>query len=246
MADGYCHDKKQMSITLAEKDADHLRKLGEYLNLENHSFYTYSLNSRNYVRLTISSSKTLIGPVLSKFDWNLRKTYNPPNEKVFREFGIEKSLVWFIGYIDGDGCIQNQTGRPDVKISIQMHISWSNVIKYMHEIVDSRFCFKTAAPRAVLKSVFRYDICDTRLVKGIKVFAESNGLPTMLRKWDKIDLTSVHRHDKANQLQVRIFDLRSDGLTIKEVSEKLGIPVNTVGYYLYHKKTKPLSVVTKS
>ena len=125
LADGYIANKKRLSITISEKDAEHLQKFCDYVNVQHIEHLTN--NTRHYVRMSAQDS-IYVPKIAEKFDISNAKTYNPPRLELLKRFTREQILSLAIGFIDGDGSIKHQYKRKDCSLTIKNHSSWLDIL----------------------------------------------------------------------------------------------------------------------
>lgn len=168
MADGHFNTNLyNVSISLHNKDKDHLVKLQNYLHVENITDYS----KINQVGINFGN-KLIISNLIDRFAIKNDKTKNPPNLSTI----IGKNLIAFnIGFIDGDGCISNQSNRSDIRITIRCHKSWIDNLQYMFKrgyIANDNSCVLCIGKKSEIKEY--------------KQFILNNNIPFLSRKWDKI------------------------------------------------------------
>lgn len=246
MADGCSNKPSHIRLQLANKDKSHLIKYGQFIgdvNIKcttqklqkypNKIYRSCYLDIYNYVFVTLFKEK---------FDWKNKKTYNPPNN-IILNVDDKLFLSFLIGYIDGDGCIQYQTGRTDPKISLHVHSSWLDFVTYINNRLNIIYTYTHIKPPHILNNGFvRYDIGCMRTIRELKKFAIDNDLPILERKWNKIDLNRLHKFEKRDLLIQQIKELRSQGYKLTEVAQKLNINYDTMCSHIYHKNIKSKTV----
>jgi predicted transcriptional regulator len=147
-----------------------------------------------------SSDSVNVPKIIEKFDFKQKKTYNPPSPEKYEKFTLDQITSFFIGFIDGDGTISSESrklkngerGKVTPRISIENYYTWEPFMDFLKLKIYSRF-------NQVPKSCYirtRYGKSDMvvcrinhiHVVKALKLFALSNKLPVLQRKWDKIIL----------------------------------------------------------
>jgi len=119
-ADGYISENLRLKITLAIKDYDHLIKFCKFINVDKSKIRITSKHCSICIMDT-----NVVKTIITVFDFKDKKTYNPPDLNVLFTNKTKEQIYSFIaGYIDGDGCIRNQTKRPDFLLQIKVHNSW--------------------------------------------------------------------------------------------------------------------------
>lgn len=179
LADGHFFNNR-ISITLSKKDKIHLEKLQKFLKIK-----TLIIKDGIYPTVKIAGMDTnIVKNICDKYKIDKNKTINPPN--IF-EINGEKLKALCLGIIDGDGSISNFSNRKTAFIRIKMHSNWLNVLNYL-------FPNKT---RITPQGYAETTISDWSSVKNWKIFALSNNIPILERKWDKIDLSHLNKMEKS-------------------------------------------------
>jgi hypothetical protein len=187
MADGSIDTKqKRLRISLSITDIEHLKKFINFIDskininiIETKSSYS----TKSIIAKIEISDYTNIDLISKKYDMHNNKTYNPPNIQYLND--ENKFLSFFIGFIDGDGCIglQSKSKKPHF-IRIHNEKSWLSVFKYFN------FYFK----RIGLSSTFKINtkgfaefyLGQQKQLQYLKIKALELNLPYLHRKWDKI------------------------------------------------------------
>lgn len=186
MADG-TFTGTRLTVSISEKDRIHLDKLANYLQTTI-ALYSHQGNSKlrikpyNLVRISISDSSR-IPRLREKYDIKFNKTYNPPSIDCLKKtFDTkEKFISFFLGFIDGDGCI-SLNKRGYYYIIIDNHLSWYDVHKFMIDGLQSYGFYKGKTKPVITKK--RYSrIQITGIFNSLREFAKSLDLPLMERKW---------------------------------------------------------------
>jgi hypothetical protein len=131
--------------------------------------------------------------------YRLRNNFKISNNKTIFPCDISKIIddtlliCFLIGFIDGDGCIAQQTKRNDCSIKIKLHKSWAENL----QIMSNRVCgVVKIKPATVHINCYGYaTLCfsNSILVKYLKSQYIEMRLPVLTRKWDKIDLDLPNR-----------------------------------------------------
>lgn len=171
IADGHLSKKGELIITLSSVDKNHLLKLSNLLNtnLRDHDqFTTLRIQDKRFGERWL---KTL---VIDK-----PKTYFPPDLSIF--LTEERLLPFFIGLVDGDGCIWNSKGS--INLRVELHGEWidtlgllSSKLKEFYDI-DSRInVSKRGFAQLNINAKKNFQILKTA----------ANELDALERKWEKI------------------------------------------------------------
>ncbi len=189
MADGTIDLKRgRLKISVDKKDAEHLFKFKSYIECENLvKNYSQSKNAFGIGDLSEISlyNKNVIEKISEKFNLKPKKTYNPPDCKIFEQFEINQILSLIIGYIDGDGCIyKNKNGNIDIKIV--SHESWIFVFEFWQKCIEKKFKTKIPFSKINKSKISQKKFSKKQIIFELKKFVEENNLPVLERKWNKI------------------------------------------------------------
>ena len=223
LADGSIKSNNRLVVSLSNKDAEHLEKLGCYIS-------TNIKYSKQVVSLS-AMSVAAIPRLCEKFDIKQDKTYNPPDINLIKKIEHDKILALIIGFIDGDGSIKNQWKRKDFSIAIKNHSSWLYILNYFSDIITNKKLAKINS-----KGYASLHITRCSDIIKLKNFAIEKKLPILERKWDIVDINYVNRTIIAEKNKQKIKDLLAQGKTIKEISVTLGLLYDTV--YMIIKRNK--------
>lgn len=196
MADGHISKK---SIICNSKDKEYLMKLSNLLNTKIHcrkyvnpytgkisEIYNFSADNKNL----ISKWRGILNIE------NSAKTYFPPNLNIFNDLFI----YFFIGFVDGDGCIWDDK-YPSLKI--ELHKSWISNLKWMETKLHTLGFISTATKiskkdTAVLTIYNRDDI--------INISSYCKDVDYMERKWDFI----INYKKKREYYKNSVLDLETN------------------------------------
>lgn len=185
-ADGSINSNKRLKVTLAAKDEEHLLKLCIFLKTAN--YCKYNRGKFEYCETKVQHTSE-IDKFTNKFNLKPRKTYNPPNLKFLSGNNF---LSFLCGFIDGDGCIQKQTGRSDSILTIKGHRSWFDVYSFFEkQLYKEMGIDRYYEKHTVLinnAGYVRITFADRRVLKFLKEKSIALNLPILDRKWSKIDL----------------------------------------------------------
>lgn len=172
----------QLTLLLAERDAEHLQKFADYIQLgrpiKRREFKTNKVDKFVGYEVTIGDSDRL--PKLCKaFDIVSNKTVNAPNFSLY-EISTEQWISLFIGLLDGDGYITNKNQK--IHARIKCHLSWGDSYQFVSSKITSWANVKPI-------SVYYQGTCcmltiGKRVLLPLHNFALKNHLPILSRKWD--------------------------------------------------------------
>lgn len=199
LADGHFSKKGELSCSLSIIDKEHLIKLSNYLELTNNITYLKSRKNKLNTKIINSGEQILfkvgnyfyVNKIKEKFNITNTKTYDPPELKFLNSTQL---LSLFIGFIDGDGYINN---RPGIKISL--HKNWVNILLLFHNALEQKLQKNIALP-FVKGNTTIWNLGNFSTIKFLKIFALCNQLPLLERKWGKINLNQIKRNKKFNFL----------------------------------------------
>ena len=198
LADG-SFTKNRLKLTLAIKDEDHLKKLANKLNIKTSSYFV-KLNSKKFKYCSLSCMDTLNIPVvIDKFDIKNQKTYNSPSS--LGNFSDDLIMSIFIGLIDGDGSITNQSGRDDCSLRFHTHESWLSYYQQIAIFLKKKTGLKIKMPYIGKDGYMVWTIADHKVLFYLKKFVISNNIKILNRKWDKIDLDRKYKTDESDKLK---------------------------------------------
>lgn len=224
LADGSISKKGELSIATSIKDVEHLKKLQKFLNIET---ITYSTTTNGYKYAIIRGMDTkIIRKFCKKFNTGPNKTYFPTNVDWIKNDNYMLSLI--AGFIDGDGCIDNQASRNDFKLRIKCHYSWLSVLKKFISFIYKNERFKYAEPKIINSGYAHLSITNTVVLKNLKRKILLLKIPIMERKWNIINLEYVGRNEKSNILKNEVLEMLKNGKKNKEICQKLNIKPSTV------------------
>lgn len=209
LADGNFSKQNRLTVTLSIVDCDHVKSLCEFLGsgtVREHG---------DYCTLSIMDVST-IAKLKEMYGIESNKTYHPPTLRYL--LTEHQKFCLMMGFIDGDGSIQYQTGRTDVKLSIKVHESWAEFLSWLFG--------KTAR---INNAGYAYiGIADNTILREFKNRALSIELPILKRKWDRVDSGRISRYITSREWFEKAKILKQQGLSINSISQALGIKYITV------------------
>lgn len=223
---------ERFGVQLSEVDGLHLEKLASYIG----SSVSYGCRDTNfkvdsrYCRLGVNDS-TNVPKIRERFGFLYnRKTDVAPNWSDYM-FSDEQLLSLFIGYIDGDGSINERKGGGKLHLSIQTKATWKDNIEFMLYTIQ-RVTGIHIASRPVIncRGHLHLSICKNLLIWKLKEFALANALPILERKWDKV--SKVHSVRSRNTSKIITFRSPSGSLhtysSIRKFASSVGLNYNGV------------------
>lgn len=221
-ADGYLNQIDQrLVVGLGIKDIEHLKKLGKYLK-------TNTLSYKTNCRISVKQVG-ILEKISKKFQLSHNKTYEPPNLAWITNNDL--LLSFLIGFIDGDGCITNQYGRKDYKLTIKIHSNWLNILKFfeekMYELSKIDQYKQRERARINKEGYATLTISDCLVLNFLKEKTVELKLPILERKWNVITgRISRYTNAKHNRAAVaKLILLEKSG---NEIAKELGISISYV------------------
>ena len=209
LADGSIEDNR-LKITLAIKDKEHLEKFAKFINYDGEVVVT----SKNQVYIGCKNVE-IIPLLCKKFNILSNKTYNPP--ETISKFDLDLQYCLLAGFIDGDGCIQNQSnGRKDFSLRIKNHSSWEHILKEFNQLIDNSDKFVRVKNSGYVELI----ISNTEILKSFKRKIETYNLPLMSRKWEIINYDYESKLIGAELLKENVLKDLALGMTTKDISIK--------------------------
>lgn len=189
LADGWLTEKFTtrkvctFGITLSEKDRNHLKRLGEYLNVPVNSYSRRTNMKEEFTYYNITVNDNINVPLIKeRFSISNDKSHNPPDLSGY-QFTDEQMIALIAGYIDGDGSFAVRTNNRSV-ISIQCNAAWSKNLTFILHKLSTFFNVETRNGVSINSrghaSVY---IGNQEIVKGLKQFVLDHNLPVLARKW---------------------------------------------------------------
>ena len=178
IADGSFHSKGKFELGLAEKDLNVIEEFAKYINYTNKLMYRKDTKSYR-----ISFANSLETPkFMDKYGIQMRKTYNPIDFGVFKDYDRNLLLSLLIGIIDGDGSI-SQNGSPNAFIiTITAHKSW---LQFYQELMASLDIPEHITERND-NSCITIRICRREIIQLLQDVIANNNLFHLKRKWNKL------------------------------------------------------------
>ena len=178
MADGHLSKRGQLVIQLKDIDKEHLVKFADHIK------GNVKKLDNGFVRLACND----IGKISA---WREKlsmvetaKTYFPPDLSPFEQYFV----YFFIGFVDGDGCVWLSKGYPQIKIEV--HSSWLKNIEWFSKILKEQYGIESANAHMSKKQTAVLTIGNRSDV--LKLFEYSKEVESLSRKWDRLsDLYSV-------------------------------------------------------
>ena len=145
----------------------------------------------NDKKLINATDINIIPQLLDKFDIQYErnkktKTYYPPNIKIFDNMIDEFFISYFIGFIDGDGCISKSI-RNGNTITIRVHKNWFGVLYNWKKRIEQIYGVNLSLKSLKLENdTVNLRIYNKKILIELKNFIKEKKIKVSNRKWDRI------------------------------------------------------------
>lgn len=190
-ADGYIHhSSNQLVVPIDVKDLHHLEKYAKYVSgsvkiYESIKNFDGNKYKSKMARVSIAQ-KEVTPKIIEKFNFLVKKTYNPPNVDILNKIldTKEKFLSFFCGFVDGDGSM-NLNGYS---IKIQNHGSWIRIYDFFVEKLCQWLNLnKLDFLVKIDKNGYSiFSMKNKKNLNSLKVEIQKLNIPFMERKWFRI------------------------------------------------------------
>jgi hypothetical protein len=228
LADGSVDKLKRLKLTLSIKDKDHLLKFKDFCKIETYHFDKIKIGVQ-------AQDKSIIGKFCEKYDFKPNKTCNPSSYIPLKE---DLFLSFLIGFIDGDGCINRQSGgRRDCVIRIKVHNSWLDYLNILGREFARIVKQEPIKAKINSKGYAILTFYDSVALKFLKRKAIELNLPILKRKWDRIDLDYISKKEKTEINKREMKKFFKKGYSNKDIADKIGLSENWISQQ--RKKVSP-------
>lgn len=178
LGDGYIN-KNRLTLTLAVKDKNHVKKFAKYIKCPNLREITrtnaYSVSAMDSVN---------VPKIIKRTGWNQAKTYNPSKYRP----SIKDSIPILIGLIDADGTIGKQSGRQDCVIRFHVHSLWLDFFTHLHKQLCKHLRIDFAKPYIAKHDGYMvWNIANKVTKQFLYNYSITNELPVLNRKWKLLE-----------------------------------------------------------
>lgn len=220
MADGYMHDGLgQVVLVSALKDKEHLENFAKFLRSSAKVYKAgktgHALKGEKQVRVSVADINNC--PLIKeKFDWKIKKTYNPPSPQVLAQVLSEKDkfLSYLIGFIDGDGYINKKSSV----IKIENHKSWRCFYEFVIAQLNKFDIINNSPTIQLNKKRYGTVVFRQNLSFILKRFIIDKGLIVLKRKWSNVDETKLIKIEDFQLKIAQIKKLFLQGKSRKEIA----------------------------
>lgn len=191
IADGSFYSGGKFELGLAEKDLNVIEAFCEYISYNNKIMYREDTKSYR-----ISFANSIDNPKFMEFyGFKQRKTYNPIDFEIYKQFDKSLLTALLIGIIDGDGHIGQNGSSNAYAIIITAHKVWEKFYSELCQCLDIPEHIRSRKDSNTLTiGIYRQDI-----IINLKKFIDDNNLFCLQRKWDKLNNLNQDNIDKGIQ-----------------------------------------------
>lgn len=218
LADGYFSKKSRLVLTLAIKDELHLKIFAKYINSTNIRYGT----SDGHKNVNISAQDIDIIPkFVERYQTSNNKTINPPNISLYK-LSKDQFISMFIGFIDGDGCIQKRVYHSFMG-RIKCHSSWLLNIQFMRNKLCGWTNNTTIQEPFINKQGYTEWYMTAGMLRELKIEGERLQLPILKRKWNVV----IPAIERILNDDMTLYVCNSSKRTI-DLAKELGINYTTI------------------
>lgn len=183
MADGHLSNRGELTVQSSIKDENHIKKLANELHVKIKRYIIKTgYKEGEFCKFTLQQ-KQFGEKWLTTFKINSPKTYTVPDLSLF--YNKVDFINFFIGFVDGDGCIWLSKNWPNLKIEI--HKNWINELIKWSELLNNFYCIKSKV-KLSKRGTAELIINNKNDLKELYKFSQN--LPFMERKWEKLAFMS--------------------------------------------------------
>lgn len=169
-------DHTSLNMRLGQQDFDHTVAFRNFIE------YTGKQVGRD-----ISISSNYIKPFSEKFGIINNKSHNCLDYSFYKQLPYDLWVSWFIGYTDGDGSICARKDRVNLfNIRYVAHISNLSFHEELLEDIKRRIDTCNSSIYLDGETIIRWRLAKKSIARELKY--QSQFLPVLARKWDKIKL----------------------------------------------------------
>lgn len=209
---------KRLTLCLAEKDRNHLKKFAEFINWRGTLIVD---NKRGAVGVSPMDSK-IVPELVKRYGIVENKTYNPPSRIPSRKAKLR--FAYAVGFVDGDGTIRHQHKRHDVFLTVKCHASWLHILQEITEVLYP------SGPGAGIKNsgYAEFTIAHSTVLKKIKRRIKELSLPALRRKWNLINDQFVSRQELGERRVKELKKLLRRRIKKQNIARKLGVTPSAI------------------
>ncbi len=207
---------------MAIKDLEHIKKYASFIDTSN-----INVNDKiKHPNVNVAIQDVdLFGNIVNLLKvTNSNKTINP-NDFYNLNINDEQMFCLIIGFIDGDGCIKNQTNRDDCSLRIHIHKNWFDNLLFMENFIYHYFNEKKEKNFTTIGNdgYSRLIISNNILLKKLKTEVLRLNLPILKRKRDIINENKISKKEDISIIKEEIKQKFLNGISAVEL-------INVHGY----------------
>lgn len=231
LGDGHFGSNNSIRLFQKTEREFHIKKYCDYIGVSHSKIKNYTgklceVAIKN--KIVSHGIKNLLGV-------DNKKTYNPPNIKIFESLTKDQLVALIIGLIDADGYIKSKNQG----IVIRKHKNWAELFQFLNKKLYNCFELNETKKSFLVKSgsgflqqkdylYSKWDIQGSALLRNLLEFISNNNLPILDEKWTKIQLNELTLLEKSKQKNAQIVKLINSGKKYKEVASLLNISYSSV------------------
>lgn len=213
-ADGTINHKTwRLKLHLASKDQAQVERFGRFIEATANG------------SVVCAQDRHTVPLIAQRFDLKPRKTYHPPDLSWMQGDDL---VAFSIGFIDGDGNVKKQHQRQDAIVRIKTHANWQSALDLLSKRLHCRVGVVPSESGVNSQGYATLNLCNTRLIRFLKLKTIELGLPVLHRKWSMIDETYVGRYEKAEQALRRVEEMYLQGTSQKTIAQELGLSAGRI------------------
>lgn len=217
MADGHFGEHR-LSVSINRADEEHLWGLACFLG-PNFVVRQWFGSAGNELASLTCQDRVFMQQLRERFELSSRKTYEPPKRVPYEDVDILRS--WFIGFIDGDGTIQQRHNRSTLQVSVVAHASWFDLLSSSAKRLGS-WSLKLS-DNGTGNAYVRVGIGKQEDLIALAQHAFDHGLPVLRRKWGKVNPDYVPGHASRDARVKAVRQRLAAGAEPSDIAIELGI-----------------------
>lgn len=226
LADGCLTKKGELRLTLANKDASHVRRFAKFIEFTG----TYQRSDAGLEgAIGIRTMNRHVANTLRKqFGFHFNKTLHPCDLSKIPKG--DELFSFIVGFMDGDACIHKPKGRRQVVLSMKGHASWVENFSTFSEYL-TRYRWDTRpipAPTVNKQGYAQLLIGNTAILSGMKRKVVALELPIMKRKWEKVPMEYIGKNQIAAMRINSVKKFLLEGCSTSEIADLLEVTRGTV------------------
>jgi hypothetical protein len=230
-ADASFNPGYRLVLTLSAKDEEHLARFRRLIRHRGEIQY-----DKDGQPLVACQDRYYGRQLMEKFGLVPNKTEHPPDLKWLSG---DLFTAFLIGFIDGDGCINRQTGRLDSAIRIKLHVSWLDTLSVLsHKLHEAAGVHPIVEPHPTAEGYALLNVTNRPVLRWLQTQANSLGLPVLRRKWDRIDARKESRQECGRKNRDVVLALNLAGKTNAAIVATTGIGSGSVRQILSRAKRR--------